>query len=48
VGSVREVVVRVLADLRRERLVETGRTGIRLLDPGALAEEAQRTADRVV
>lgn len=48
VGSVREVVVRVLADLRREGLVETGRGGIRLLDPGALAEEAQLTADTAV
>ncbi len=35
-GTVREVVVRMLRDLRREGLVETGRDGIILLDPARL------------
>ena len=39
VGSVREVVVRTLGDLRREGLVETGSGGIRILDPDRLAAE---------
>jgi CRP/FNR family transcriptional regulator len=39
VGSVREVIVRVLRDLRREGLVETDRDLIRIRDPhGLLAE----------
>jgi CRP/FNR family transcriptional regulator len=37
VGSVREVVVRCLRDLRRDGIVETGRHGIRILDPERLA-----------
>jgi CRP/FNR family transcriptional regulator, cyclic AMP receptor protein len=37
VGSVREVVVRALGDLRREGLVETGAGGIKILDPDRLA-----------
>lgn len=40
VGSVREVVVRVLRELRDEGLVETGSGGIRLLDPVRLSSEA--------
>jgi len=36
VGTVREVVVRVLRDLRRDGLVRTGRDGIVLLDPARL------------
>jgi CRP/FNR family transcriptional regulator len=43
VGTVREVVVRTLAELRREGLVETGRGGIRILDPDPLAAEAFAT-----
>ncbi len=41
VGSVREVVVRALGDLRRDGLIETGRIGIRIVDPDRLAAEAQ-------
>ena len=37
VGSVREVVVRTLGELRREGLVATGAGGIRILDPDRLA-----------
>jgi CRP/FNR family transcriptional regulator, cyclic AMP receptor protein len=40
VGSVREVVVRVLRELREEELVETGQGRIVLLDPTRLAAEA--------
>ncbi len=40
VGSVREVVARVLGDLRRQRLVDTGPDGITLLDPARLSTEA--------
>ncbi|GAA1060032.1 Crp/Fnr family transcriptional regulator [Agromyces bracchium] len=43
IGSVREVVVRALRDLRREGLVETGHDGIDLLDPERLAAEAYPT-----
>ena len=39
VGSVREVVVRTLGELRREGMVETGAGGIRILDPDRLAAD---------
>jgi CRP/FNR family transcriptional regulator, cyclic AMP receptor protein len=38
-GTVREVVVRVLRDLRREGIIETRRGGIDLVDPQRLTEE---------
>ena len=38
-GTVREVVVRILRDLREARLVRTGRNGIILLDPSGLEAE---------
>ena len=41
VGSVREVVVRVLRDLRREGVVETRRGAIRILDPGRLIADPE-------
>jgi CRP/FNR family transcriptional regulator, cyclic AMP receptor protein len=41
IGSVREVVVRVLRELREDDIVRTGRDGIRILDP----EKLLRTAD---
>ena len=40
VGSVREVVVRVLRELRTEGHVDTGQGGIVLLDPERLSAEA--------
>jgi CRP/FNR family cyclic AMP-dependent transcriptional regulator len=40
VGSVREVVVRALRELRQAGIVETGRDGIVLLDPERLVAEA--------
>lgn len=40
VGSVREVVVRALRELRQEGWVATGHDGISLLDPQQLAAEA--------
>jgi CRP/FNR family cyclic AMP-dependent transcriptional regulator len=40
VGTVREVVVRTLRELRLEGLVRTGREGIVILDPERLAAEA--------
>ncbi len=40
VGSVREVVARILRDLRRQRLVDTLPDGIVLLDPIRLSTEA--------
>jgi CRP/FNR family transcriptional regulator, cyclic AMP receptor protein len=40
VGSVREVVVRALRELRQAGLLETGRDGIVLLDPERLLREA--------
>lgn len=40
VGSVREVVVRVLRELREQQQIETRRNGIVLLDPQRLAAEA--------
>ena len=46
VGTVREVVVRVLRDLREERIVETGRVGIRLVAPDLLVEETRAMANR--
>lgn len=39
VGTVREVVVRTLRELRREGVLETGREGIVILDPERLAAE---------
>src|SRR5438093_1573040 len=36
VGSVREVVARVLRDLRAEHLIESSATGIRIVDPAGL------------
>jgi CRP/FNR family transcriptional regulator len=41
VGTVREVVVRVLRDLRTERIVETGRDRIVIVDPARLARELE-------
>jgi CRP/FNR family transcriptional regulator, cyclic AMP receptor protein len=41
VGSVREVVARLLGELRRDGLVETGQGGVVLLDPVRLSEEAE-------
>jgi CRP/FNR family cyclic AMP-dependent transcriptional regulator len=38
-GSLRETVVRVLRELREAGLVQTGRDGITLLDPGRLEHE---------
>lgn len=46
VASVREVVTRVLGQLRDEGLIETGRDEIVVLEPGRLAEEAERPPDR--
>lgn len=40
VGTVREVVVRALRELREEGLLRTGRDGIVLLDPERLAAES--------
>ena len=40
VGTVREVVVRVLRELREEGCVDTGHDGIALLDPQQLSAEA--------
>jgi CRP/FNR family transcriptional regulator len=37
-GTVREVVVRVLRELRREGVVHTGRDGIIIIDPGLLIQ----------
>jgi CRP/FNR family transcriptional regulator len=39
IGTAREVVVRVLRDLREEGLVTTARDGITILDPGRLDAE---------
>jgi CRP/FNR family transcriptional regulator len=39
VGTAREVVVRILRDLREDGLVTTGRDGITILDPGRLDAE---------
>jgi CRP/FNR family transcriptional regulator, cyclic AMP receptor protein len=40
VGSVREVVVRTLRELRAEGIVQTDRRGIRVLEPGKLLMES--------
>ncbi len=40
VGSVREVVVRALRELRADECIDTGHRGIVLLDPEQLSEEA--------
>jgi CRP/FNR family transcriptional regulator len=40
VGTVREVVVRTLRELRHDRLVETGRAGIVISEPERLVAEA--------
>ena len=40
VGTVREVVVRTLRDLRRDQVIETGRRGIRIHAPEHLLAEA--------
>jgi CRP/FNR family transcriptional regulator len=40
VGTVREVVVRTLRELRREGLVATGRSGITITSPERLLAEA--------
>lgn len=42
VGTVREVVVRALRELREEGLIQTGREGVVLLDPERLAGQAYR------
>jgi CRP/FNR family transcriptional regulator len=42
IGTVREIVVRILRDLREEGLVQTGREGIVLLDPARLHDETYR------
>jgi CRP/FNR family cyclic AMP-dependent transcriptional regulator len=47
VGSVREVVGRVLARLREDGLVRTGEDGIELLEPARLAEEAPAGVTKV-
>jgi CRP/FNR family transcriptional regulator len=39
VGSVREVVARVLRDLRHAGLVATGPDGVRILDPTGLHDQ---------
>ena len=39
VGSVREVVVRVLHDLRAEGVIRTGRDGIEVIVPAALVDD---------
>jgi CRP/FNR family transcriptional regulator len=40
IGTVREIVVRILRELRKEGLVRTGRGGVELLDPVRLDAEA--------
>jgi CRP/FNR family transcriptional regulator len=42
VGTVREVIVRTLRDLRRESLLQTSRSGIVIADPERLLAEAYR------
>jgi CRP-like cAMP-binding protein len=42
VGSVREVVVRTLRELREEGTIRTSRDGIRILRPEALSLEIPR------
>jgi CRP/FNR family transcriptional regulator, cyclic AMP receptor protein len=41
VGSVREVVARVLRELKAEQLIDSSRTGIHILDPAGLHEAAR-------
>ncbi|MDF2051183.1 Crp/Fnr family transcriptional regulator [Arthrobacter sp. Cr_A7] len=41
VGTAREVVVRILRELRHEGIVHTGRTGIVILDPARLVQETR-------
>jgi CRP/FNR family transcriptional regulator len=41
VGSVREVVARVLGDLRAEHLIASTRAGVRIVDPAGLHEVAR-------
>ena len=41
VGTAREVVVRILRELRLEGIVHTGRTGIVILDPARLVQETR-------
>lgn len=41
VGSVREVVARVVRELKAEQLIESTRTGIRIVDPAGLHEAAR-------
>lgn len=43
VGSVREVVVRILRELREEGILETGRGAIKVLDPVRLSVQASGT-----
>jgi len=45
VGTVREVVVRILHDLREDGLIETGRNVVRLLDPARLHLETYPGAE---
>jgi CRP/FNR family cyclic AMP-dependent transcriptional regulator len=45
VGSVREVVTRVLRDMRDEGLVDTTRQGIVLLDPAGLSAQVERSEE---
>jgi CRP/FNR family transcriptional regulator, cyclic AMP receptor protein len=44
VGTVREVVVRVLRELRRDGLVRTERDGIVIIDPDRLIQEQGRNS----
>jgi CRP/FNR family transcriptional regulator, cyclic AMP receptor protein len=46
VGSVREVVARILAKLRQEGLVRSNDAGIELVEPGRLAEQAAPGCDK--
>jgi CRP/FNR family transcriptional regulator, cyclic AMP receptor protein len=46
VGTVREVVVKVLRQLRRAGLVRTGRTGVLVIDPEGLAAEVYVSGPR--
>lgn len=47
VGSVREVVVRVLGELRSEKLLRTGRSRVELLDPEGLLDAASPVPTRL-
>jgi CRP/FNR family transcriptional regulator len=48
VGTVREVVVRVLRELREDGIVDTGRGGIRLVAPHELVDETRAVSERLV